>query len=387
MELLEAPFISTLLGLAATFLSLAVLVQIVQELYKFVSSSKSRAYTIALKDFLGPWANDLVRPAGFPDLRVRGPFQLARIRPLGKILPMRKEELVSALERTAQPWVRRVLDRLKTEVESQSGKAASPSAAWTSLLTQLGEVEQGATGFLKATEIAEFLKTWDHTWSGLAPKAVGRRAKTRSAIIRHQVTRVGTISPPSTMDARQVILAFRQRFLPQVNSAEERFPQFEENFTYAYQRRNMRHSFVFALLIALACNLPFDLLYMKASGLSMEQASALAEQALAMQAQITKDSLGATPTAEAVNQLLATSKSVLEKVQAGKGLGSVTYFVDGKTLAGLWQGGFTTILRYLLGCFVTALLVSFGAPVWNDITSALLRLQKGRSQKGANGDV
>ncbi len=32
---------------------------------------------------------------------------------------------------------------------------------------------------------------------------------------------------------------------------------------------------------------------------------------------------------------------------------------------------------YLLGCLLTALLIGFGAPFWNDLTGAVLRVYKG----------
>ncbi len=39
------------------------------------------------------------------------------------------------------------------------------------------------------------------------------------------------------------------------------------------------------------------------------------------------------------------------------------------------------LLRYLFECLVTALLICFGAPLWNDIVTYLFRLQKGKTKR------
>jgi len=384
MPLLESPFISTLLALAATFLLLAVLVQIIQELYKYLTSSKSRAYAIVLKDFLGPWAEELLRPGIFPDPTVRGPFKWVRIRPRGKILPMNKGDLVAAMESTAPQWVQRVLSQLNLESEMQSGKPDAASASWERLLVQIGQVERGTSGFLTASEIAGFLETWKHTWtrSNFDSEKPARKRRTQSEQVSSHPENIGTLVAPDRFDAARITKAFRQQFLRHVDTAAERFPVLEENYEYAYQRRNMRHSFLIAFLLALACNLPFDSLYMKASGLSIEQASKLAEQALAFDEQSKKDSLPVTDQ-EAINRLLESGRSALAAVNPeANNLGRVNYLVDYEFLSRLWGDGWWSILRYLFGCLVTAFLLSFGAPVWNDFTSTLLRLQKGENKNG-----
>jgi hypothetical protein len=37
------------------------------------------------------------------------------------------------------------------------------------------------------------------------------------------------------------------------------------------------------------------------------------------------------------------------------------------------------VFAYVTGCFITALLLSFGAPFWNDLAKSLLRLQQSGS--------
>ena len=89
MNFLDNSLLTILLTLAATFLGLSIVVQVVQELYKYLRSSKGRAYQIALQDFLGPLAHELLRPGVLPDIRVRGPMQLKRVRSKGMILPLK----------------------------------------------------------------------------------------------------------------------------------------------------------------------------------------------------------------------------------------------------------------------------------------------------------
>jgi hypothetical protein len=388
MPLLESPFISTLLALAATFLLLAVLVQIIQEFYKFLTSSKSRAYTIVLKDFLGPWANELLRPGAFPNTQLRGPFQWVRLRPKGKTLPMEKQDLVAAMEGTSPMWVQRILSQLNIEVDMQAGKPDAPSASWSELLKQLGNVERGASGFMTASEIAGFLETWEHVWDrpDLDEQRTVRKRGVATANNAGRLVKVGEVTAPDRIDAERTLKAFRRRFLSHVDAVADRFPVLEDNYEYAYQRRNMRHSFMIALLVALACNLPFEQLYLKASGLSVEQATKLAEQALALETQARKDSLVGEDR-ETITRLLSVGKEALATVGSGsQNLGGVNYIVDWKFIISLWDGGVWEILRYVFGCLVTAFLVSFGAPIWNDITSILLRVQKRRGSKNGEED-
>ena len=104
MTLQTAPLLTTLIALAAMFLGLAVLVQIVQEIYKFLTSSKSRAYLKSVNDALGPLARDALRSDRSPQMKVRGPLQLFGFRRTGWLLPMNAGELENALVATAPPW-------------------------------------------------------------------------------------------------------------------------------------------------------------------------------------------------------------------------------------------------------------------------------------------
>ena len=133
---------SILIALAATFLGLSVLVQVIQEIYKHLTSSKSRAFNQVLRDFLGPWIAQLYRPGVIPDLVVRGPFQFFRRRPGGRLLPLSKDDLIKALERTAPDWHRQALKYLRMKVKLQGDREKAPSPSWNTFLKGLALAEK-----------------------------------------------------------------------------------------------------------------------------------------------------------------------------------------------------------------------------------------------------
>jgi len=94
-------------ALDANFLGLAIIVQIIQELYNYSAGTKAVAYTKVLEDVPGPWAAALTRSCSMPDLRVRGALQFRQLRPRGVILPLERDQLLRGLERTAPPRVQR----------------------------------------------------------------------------------------------------------------------------------------------------------------------------------------------------------------------------------------------------------------------------------------
>src|SRR5882672_6705697 len=113
--LIGSSLISTILGLVGILFGLSILVQVIQESWKYLLSTKSGAYQRALFVFLGPWSQELLQPGLIPDLQVNGPLQRWRSRPRGRLQPMDEQTLVSALERTAAPWVQRILEALRAE--------------------------------------------------------------------------------------------------------------------------------------------------------------------------------------------------------------------------------------------------------------------------------
>lgn len=355
---LSAPLLSTLLGLAAALLAFSLLVQVFQEIYKFLTSSKARAYNTALNDFLGPWFSEILRSDALPDLRVRGPFQLKKVSPGREILPLDEKTLVGAVERSAAPWHRRAMDALLLEVELQAnGARRSPSPAWRRFLSELGRAERGSPGYHAAREVAAFLEQWGHV-PGTAPE--------RGATVLHA---------PEDFDASAVRTALQDAFLPQLRRVRETIPQLAGNVEYAWRRRNLRQTAVIALLAAFVFDLPIDRLYRTAAALSPAEAVAVAEQALTLH---DRSALAGAPS----DTLLASADSLLRAALAATGQREgANFVVDASRIRALFAGDVgqdvTRAGSYLLGCLISALLVSFGAPFWHDLTRALLRLQRG----------
>jgi len=373
---LNSSILNVLLGIAVAYLSLSILVQIVQEVYKHLANSKGRAYTNALNDFLGSWAKQLTRPGVLPDLRVRGPFQLVRLRPKGVLLPLSKEQLLAGLEGTAPPWVGRMLHALNAEVKLQAGRAEhEPSPTWKAFLAELAKVQKGSPGYWNAHSLASFLERWGHAW----PTGGKDQAEARQ---------IGELMAPKAFDPAQLLVAFRPAFLPDVQKAAAGFSQFTENFEYLYRRRNLRQTFVIAFLIAFTLDLPFQRIYDKARKVSEAETIAIAEKAIELYSTSAKDAAlaGAPTTSRGGSEaILKGAQAILADFISQQGKpASATYpapIIDTTTIVRL----FKQYPRFdeLLGCLVTALLVSFGAPFWNDAASLLLNAQKGRKRTAA----
>ena len=354
------PLLGTLMGLAAYLLAIALFVQIIQELLKFLRSGESRVYTMVLGDLLGPWARHLTRPGVLPDLQVRGPFQFLRLRPRGVLLPLDREALVGALEKTAAPRIRRTLEALRQESKLQAGKPQASSPSWLGYLDELLSVGRGSPGYRNARQVSEFLAEW----GVLTKKEVGEGFQSRNKA-KH-------------LDAAETLSAFRHRFLAHVIDADQRYPQLMRNFEYAYRRRNMLSTFIIGIAVALLFNFPFDRIYQRAASLSAEQRVELAERAIATYERLTPEN------DEAKRQEAEELKSLaIEAIEIAAGRdGSIDYLGGWNTVRQYWEeggrSGWILTLRYFFGCLITAVLVSFGAPFWHDLAKALLRLQQGR---------
>jgi hypothetical protein len=351
------------MGLAASLLALAVFVQVVQEIYKFLTSSKSRAYSNALQDYLGPWSTSLLREGLLSDLKVRGPFQINSRSPRKWLLPMPAESLKAALEATAPPWCQRVLQALNLEASlGTEGGPTSPN--WKILITDLeAAAHTDAPGNGTAKELLEFLKRW-------------------------------TEDPQVKLDVSATLTAFRARFLPHVDAAVKGFPQLMRQFDFTYRRRNLRQTFLLGLLVAFLGGFPIGVLYQRASRMTPDEARALAQAATSLadsvalraQATVAPDSTnpGATVTSpdsltqasQQLDQALRDARTALTLVQSDASgdalsLSSLRRFVE---MPWPKKG------EYLFGCLVTALLLSFGAPFWNDLTKSLMTIQQQRDQ-------
>lgn len=359
--IIGSTLLTTILGLAGTFLGLAILVQVIQECWKYLFSTKSSAYERALFAFIGPWARLLMKPGVLPDLQVDGPFQFWRRRPRGKLLPLDRTELVTAMERTAPAWVRRALEVLRLEADLLKAPSSPPSPALRTLASELSAAERGSPGFTTANEVSAFLREWN------------------VAVTPGQG--VSSVALPATVDAEALLADFRERFLPHVTQAERTFDQLQRNFDFTYRRRNTLITFCIALTLSIAANLPIGRLYHRADTMSPDEAVAMAE---AMQK--LSDSLAAPDQAHAAqyDRIRARLLRALENMSVGQPEPNSPNATDqgwlsrfGGGLRDVWMRVRSGGPLYLVECLITALLLSFGAPFWNDLAGTLLRLQRG----------
>jgi hypothetical protein len=337
-----APF----LALAAMLLGISLLVQVLQELWKFSTSSKATAFEKTLDDFLGPWATQHLRQN--TAMAVRGPLQFRRVSSAGRILPADKGDLMAALEQAAPAWHRVLDSAMSFEATLQAGTPNEPSPRLRKLLDDLEHEVAGPRPTPQAQEVRKFLDTWG-------------------------------VSPGSIFDAVQARTALRDQFFGHLSAVEMHYDRLIQNFQYAYQRRNLRQTFTIALVVALAFNLPLGDIYRRAAAMPIAEAVALSARAQALNAELQKLSAekpGDTAQAEQLKQLAqreANLRRVAEEafdISAGRSLET--------NVRALWAS-FRANLRApaaLIGCLLTAVLVSFGAPFWNDVSAALYRAAK-----------
>lgn len=276
MSLFDSYWVSIFAGFSAFMLGLCILVQVIQEIFKYLTNSKARAYTRALQDYLGL---DPAKLEGIDShLMVRKPWPFKAESSKTLLLPMEKDRLFAAL----------------IKLGSDQGK-------------------------LTETDI---------------------------------------------------------------QSMSDRHSQFVANFEYAYKRRNLSQTFVIALTLALIFNFSVGRLYQKASALSPEDAAALAEKYVNIYKEMTakpeseSEELRDEKTAENLAALKQNALAIVAAAPAPTAPPSL--FVDAAEIT----SSLRTFILYLLGCLMTASLVCFGAPVWNDLASLFFRLQKGKN--GAN---
>jgi hypothetical protein len=66
---------------------------------------------------------------------------------------------------------------------------------------------------------------------------------------------------------------------------------------------------------------------------------------------------------------------------------SVDYFLDPAVLWRRLTDRQTVAPRFLFGCMLTAILITFGAPFWNDLSSTLLRIARPTGARGPDRTV
>ena len=363
--------LTPLLAITAWFLGLSVLVQVLQELYKFLTSSKSRAFEHALADFAGPFV--VSRLQQDERLTVRGPLQFRRVSIAGRVLPMNADDLVAAIEKAAPEWQRLVGGALDVEVALQKGKAAPPSPKLVATLGGLTQQLEAASAdaqsatYGDATRVARFLWDW-------------------------KVLRDDGRLNDADFDAVRLRDAFHLEFFPQLETIRRHYDQFLQNFGYQYRRRNVRQTFTLAFLVVALLNLPFEQVYLRATSLSPEQAVALAESAQRLYSESQRVPAGAKASEEQ-KRLQALAREALavanrasvtctSRAPAGPAsdapITCENAAVDPGVIWASMTDGRLLSLRFLFGCLISAVLISFGAPFWNDVSSSVLRAARPR---------
>ena len=235
-------------------------------------------------------------------------------------------------------------------------------------------------GIDSAKEVFEFLDGWDEEVSAqVGTTRVDAKRGRREGAVK---TKAHT---PSTapLNAAELLIAFRKRFLSHVLDAERDYPQLTRNFEHNYQRRNLRHSFTVAFLVAFFFNLPIQELLRGASRLSDAEVVAVAERATALHAQVT--SMAARrpddPAADNLRDNLQTLLGQLAQRSPSPNSAELTDLTRRRLSAGWSEKPWSGRGYFLLGCVVSALLITFGAPLLNDLIGAL-----GVAQKRARTD-
>ena len=370
---MESTSLTLILGLSSILLGLSVIVQTLQEIYKYFSNSKSRAYSNAMRSYMGSIFSQVLQSSTIQDTRVQGPFQIFRYRPKNYTLPIDPDQLQKALYSSLSVWKKRAYDALKLESQIQNGAAASPSVEWRAFLTDLSRVPRNTQSAFAADDVVRFLTDWQHS------------ATTDSDLI-------GKIDLDSNvvLDAKKMLTAFDARFFSQHRYYLDNYSSFNKAFDFQYRRRNSRHSVLIAILLTVTCNLPIQEVYKAASGMDESQAMALADQVM----KISQQESHPNPPGNTIDTTrersngINTSRELIDAIKKAGGTRARLFDVqsaaskvkalfvarDGKQESGeSW--------KYLFGCFITAILISFGAPVLNDVVGTIVRLKRGDSVK------
>ncbi|UCE24143.1 MAG: hypothetical protein JSU74_12745 [Candidatus Zixiibacteriota bacterium] len=405
---MDTQVLTTIIGVAATILAMSVVVQIVQEMYKYFTSSRSRLYVNVLRDHLGDIVELLASKPEFAYLRTRGPFQFLRARPAGRLMPLEAEELRVAVERTAPELVQRTSEQLRRESVAGGG-AALPSADWGRFLVKLSSLRSDDAEFETACKIAEFLSKHGHTWVS---------NKDKVGDVSHDA------ASPVKFDPKLLLQEIEQTFIPEITKITENSRLIESHLEYATGRRNMRHTVVIGFLLAAIVGLPIQAIYRSAATIPPDKVTEFAESAANMYKAYTEweesgqeasptdtgnvgargssqetapvdSSTESTDSAAAAANLTDSSATEGQAIDTAGVESDLLSLIDRITdeymksavpqemvvlvLSDKWQEKYENvadIILYILGSLGTAILIGFGAPFWNDLLKSLLGLKR-----------
>ncbi len=410
---MDTHLLTTIIGVAATILAMSVVVQIVQEMYKYFTSSQSRVYVNVLRDHLGAIAEQIASKPEFAYLRTRGPFEFLGEGWSGRLLPLEADELRAAVKR-AQPLLQQTLDQLRRASAAGAG-AALPSADWGSFLQKLSSVPpDDVAEFKTAREIAKILSKHGHKW-----KSSEEEEKEKVGEVSHD--------PASSVkfDPKLVLEEVEETCTPEIVKTTAKFRLLESHLEYARGRRNMRHTVVIGFLLAAVVGLPIQAVYRSAATIPPEKVTEFAESAANIYDAYGKweesrreasptdtgnvaargssqEAASANAGRESTDSVAAsanlTDSSVAAKTQAADTTGTegdLLSLIESITdeymksavpqemmvivLSDKWHEKYKNradIILYILGSLGTAVLIGFGAPFWNDLLKSLLGLKR-----------
>jgi hypothetical protein len=183
-----------------------------------------------------------------------------------------------------------------------------------------------------------------------------------------------------SFDALKVLKLYRDRFFDRVVDVEHRFDRLQQIFDFQYRRRNLLLTFVLSLLVAALLGLPTQTIYTRAKALSAEETAALVataqglyQRADSMARVVSTDTATNAAAREAAQELRDVAAALRVKVRTGSPTEVLTSLPGLTRMGEIWGGAdaLLTLSWYLLGCILTAVMVCFGAPFWNDILTAI----------------
>src|SRR5205085_3518856 len=147
------------------------------------------------------------------------------------------------------------------------------SATFFDFLHRLVRGTEEEPGGFEAREMAEFLRERDV----LELEKKARSTDEASEEPQRQYRLKFVVPHKFVFDPREILTEFRLKYSPQTVRVEEHFDQLMENYEYSYRRRNLRQTFVLALMLALWCDFAFDSLYARAASTTRPAAFSTAE--------------------------------------------------------------------------------------------------------------
>ena len=286
-------YLEIVISIIATLIVLAILVQTLQECYKYLTSLKARAFICFLRDIYNIKKDDLINQID-KKLSVTSPFQLRKEIKGTKILPLGRDLL--------GPVIKKIQDQ--NEGTSQT----------------------------TATEAKEIIPMQDEEWNQLV-----------------------------------------------------------NNFDYTYSRRNLRITFIIALIITFFFNLPIQNIYEKQSSLTTSQLTDLTEKIVSINNNLKQLSEEGTKNkdgnnVETIDESLVTTNndSINIEVEYDSLITKINRLVSEDVykaqlvefVTNLKFESFGKFLLYFFGCILTSILICFGAPFWNEILGALTSMKK-----------